>query len=161
MQPKFIPDFVRKQAEGDYDIVTGTRYTGGGGVFGWDLRRKLTSRVANYLAQVLLDPPASDLTGSFRLYKRSVLDDIMKVMESKGYVFQMEIVVRAKQLSSTIGEVRACDSHECLSVCLSKSEPCVSCCVLVAVCGFFVRRRRCPSRLWIEFTGSPSWERWK
>ena len=30
------------QAEGDYDIVTGTRYMGSGGVYGWDLRRKLT-----------------------------------------------------------------------------------------------------------------------
>lgn len=38
----------------------------GGGVHGWDLRRKLTSRVANFLAQVLLQPGASDLTGSFR-----------------------------------------------------------------------------------------------
>ncbi len=105
LQPKFIPDFVRKQAEKDYDIVSGTRYTGGGGVFGWDLRRKLTSRVANYLAQVLLAPGASDLTGSFRLYKREALDKIMTVMESKGYVFQMEIVVRAKQLNCSIGEV--------------------------------------------------------
>jgi hypothetical protein len=32
----------RKQREGDYDIVTGTRYIGDGGVHGWDLRRKLT-----------------------------------------------------------------------------------------------------------------------
>ncbi len=77
-------------------------------MYGWDLRRKLTSRVANYLAAVLLAPGASDLTGSFRLYKRDVLDKIMAVMESKGYVFQMEIVVRAKQLKCTIGEVCIC-----------------------------------------------------
>lgn len=31
----------RKQKEGDYDVVSGTRYIGDGGVFGWDLRRKL------------------------------------------------------------------------------------------------------------------------
>ena len=41
----------------------------GGGVFGWDFMRKLISRTANYVAQVLLRPGASDLTGSFRLYK--------------------------------------------------------------------------------------------
>jgi hypothetical protein len=46
--------------------VTGTRYDLGGAVFGWDLRRKLFSRVANYLADVLLNPKVSDLTGSFR-----------------------------------------------------------------------------------------------
>lgn len=35
-------DFIKKQSEGDYDIVSGTRYSDGGSVFGWDLRRKLT-----------------------------------------------------------------------------------------------------------------------
>ena len=74
-------------------------------VYGWDFRRKLTSRVANYLAQVLLNPGASDLTGSFRLYKRGALENIMKRMEGKGYVFQMEVIVRAKQLGYTVGEV--------------------------------------------------------
>lgn len=47
-------------------IVTGTRYVRGGGVHGWNLMRKLTSRGANVLAQTLLWPGVSDLTGSFR-----------------------------------------------------------------------------------------------
>ena len=50
--PKFIPQFIEKQKEGDFDIVSGTRYVGSGGVYGWDLRRKLISRVANYITQV-------------------------------------------------------------------------------------------------------------
>lgn len=66
VQPKFIKEFIAKQQEGDYDIVTGTRYSGGGGVYGWDLQRKLISRGANFLTQVLLQPGVSDLTGSFR-----------------------------------------------------------------------------------------------
>lgn len=64
------------------DIVTGTRYAdspypapikssphigiGPGGVYGWDLKRKLVSRGANYLADTVLTPGVSDLTGSFR-----------------------------------------------------------------------------------------------
>ena len=56
MQPKYIPDFIHKQEEGDYAVVTGTRYAGGGGVYGWDFKRKLTSRGANILAAVLLQP---------------------------------------------------------------------------------------------------------
>lgn len=31
----------RKQKEGNFDIVSGTRYKGNGGVHGWDLKRKL------------------------------------------------------------------------------------------------------------------------
>lgn len=30
----------RKQKEQDYDVVSGTRYVGSGGVYGWDLKRK-------------------------------------------------------------------------------------------------------------------------
>ena len=75
-------------------MVTGTRYMAGGGVYGWDLRRKLTSRVANFMAASMLNPKASDLTGSFRLYKREVLEAIMPKVKSRGYVFQMEIISR-------------------------------------------------------------------
>ncbi|KNC97269.1 dolichyl-phosphate beta-D-mannosyltransferase [Spizellomyces punctatus DAOM BR117] len=103
--PKFIPEFVRLQAKYNYDVVTGTRYRSGGGVHGWDLRRKLTSRVANYLADVLLNPGVSDLTGSFRLYKTDVLKNLISVTKSKGYVFQMEMMVRARQFHYSIGEV--------------------------------------------------------
>ena len=65
-QPKFIPEFIKVQRENDYDIVTGTRYAGDGGVNGWDLKRKTISRGANFLTQMLLRPGVSDLTGSFR-----------------------------------------------------------------------------------------------
>ncbi len=74
-------------------------------MYGWDLHRKLISRVANYLAQALLRPGASDLTGSFRLYRKAMLQKLMECCVSKGYVFQMEMIVRARQLGYTMGEV--------------------------------------------------------
>jgi len=97
--------FKRKQKEGNFDVVSGTRYIGSGGVFGWDLRRKLISRGANYLTQILLRPGASDLTGSFRLYKKDVLQRLVDACVSKGFIFQMEMIVRARQFGYTIGEV--------------------------------------------------------
>jgi len=103
--PKFIPEMLKTQEEGNYDLVSGTRYAMGGGVFGWDFMRKLISRTANYIAQVLLRPGASDLTGSFRLYKKDVLEKLVNSCVSKGYVFQMEMIVRARQQSLTVGEV--------------------------------------------------------
>ncbi|ELR53599.1 Dolichol-phosphate mannosyltransferase [Bos mutus] len=131
--PKFIPEFIRKQKEGNFDIVSGTRYKGNGGVYGWDLKRKIISiaflalctwlyffrvetvfykenvffdsRVANFITQILLRPGASDLTGSFRLYRKEVLQKLIGKCISKGYVFQMEMIVRARQLNYTIGEV--------------------------------------------------------
>jgi dolichol-phosphate mannosyltransferase len=97
-----------KSASGDdrpYDIVTGTRYKASGGVAGWSFMRKLTSQGANVLATILLSPGVSDLTGSFRLYKKSVLQEILPQVKSTGYAFQMEIMVRAKKLNYTVAEV--------------------------------------------------------
>ena len=119
---------IKQQRTHGLDIVTGTRYASAttpsssasvtpGGVYGWDLKRKLVSRGANYLADTVLSPGVSDLTGSFRyvltfrviakarLYRLPVLRDIISRCTSKGYVFQMEIIVRARALGYTVGEV--------------------------------------------------------
>ena len=103
--PKFIAEMIRVQKSRDYDIVTGTRYAGDGGVYGWDLKRKLVSRGANLFADTVLRPGVSDLTGSFRLYKRAVLEKVIASTESKGYTFQMEMMVRAKAMGCSVAEV--------------------------------------------------------
>jgi len=113
--PKFIPQFIRLQQAYNLDIVTGTRYrfqskpylaeATPGGVYGWDLKRKLVSRGANFLADTVLNPGVSDLTGSFRLYRLPVLQHIITEVVSRGYVFQMEMMVRAKAAGYTVGEV--------------------------------------------------------
>ena len=108
--PKFIPQMISVMDQGDgsgrsFDIVSGTRYRRGGGVAGWDFKRKLTSCGANFLATFLLNPGASDLTGSFRLYEREVIERILPQVKSKGYAFQMEILVHARKEGMTVGEV--------------------------------------------------------
>ncbi|KAJ9668043.1 dolichol-P-mannose synthesis [Coniosporium apollinis] len=103
--PKFIAEMIRLQKSKNYDIVTGTRYAGDGGVYGWDLKRKLVSRGANLFADTLLRPGVSDLTGSFRLYKKEVLTRVIGSTESKGYTFQMEMMVRAKAMGYSVAEV--------------------------------------------------------
>lgn len=47
----------------------------------------------------------SDLTGSFRLYRKSVLEKVIAGVNSKGYAFQMEIIVRARSQGYSVGEV--------------------------------------------------------
>ena len=103
--PKFIPDFIALQKKHNCDVVSGTRYVGNGGVYGWDFKRKLISRGANFVTQMLLRPGASDLTGSFRLYRKEVLLKLIESCVSKGYIFQMEMIIRAREYNFTIGEV--------------------------------------------------------
>lgn len=42
----------------------------------------------------------------YRLYKKEVLQKLVESCVSKGYVFQMEMIVRARQLGYSIGEVK-------------------------------------------------------
>ena len=103
--PRFIPSMMQVMNTTKCHIVTGTRYAPGGGVSGWDLKRKITSKGANILADILLNPGVSDLTGSFRLYERATLETILKNVTCTGYAFQMEIVVLAKKAGYRIEEV--------------------------------------------------------
>lgn len=104
--PKYIIDMIAIMNETKVDIVSGTRYKHGGGVAGWDTKRKLTSCGANFLATTLLSTGgASDLTGSFRLYDRKALEQILPLVKSKGYAFQMEILIRANKAGLSIDEV--------------------------------------------------------
>ena len=89
--PRHMAEFISRQQQTDADIVTGTRYALGGGMAGWDLRRLLISRGANLIATLLLQPDVSDLTGSFRLYRKPVLEDLIQQTKSRAYVFQMEV----------------------------------------------------------------------
>jgi len=71
-----------------YDIVTGTCVAGNWGV--WvGFKRKVVSCGADLLASIVLRPKVSDLTGSFRLYKRKVLEIVISQIETKGYTFRM------------------------------------------------------------------------
>mmetsp|Transcript_12898 Transcript_12898/g.32529 ORF Transcript_12898/g.32529 Transcript_12898/m.32529 type:complete len:238 (-) Transcript_12898:116-829(-) len=103
--PKSIPDFIRKQRETNCDVVTGSRYIQNGGVYGWNLKRKAISVTANHLAATLLQPGISDLTGSFRLFRKPALKKLMPQVVSKGYVFQMEVITRARLNGFKIEEV--------------------------------------------------------
>ncbi|KAK2195253.1 bifunctional Nucleotide-diphospho-sugar transferases/Glycosyltransferase 2-like/DPM1-like [Babesia duncani] len=103
--PKYILDMIRIQREGGYDIVSGTRYRNGGGASGWSWKRVIISRTANFIAQFLLRLTMSDLTGSFRLYRRSLFEKILENVHSKGYIFQVEIAARAiRQFKAKVAE---------------------------------------------------------
>ncbi|XVF29379.1 hypothetical protein REPUB_Repub15cG0115900 [Reevesia pubescens] len=64
--PKYLPSFIKKQLETGATIVTGTRYVQGGGVHGWNLMRKLTSREPMFLHRLFCGLVYRTYTGSFQ-----------------------------------------------------------------------------------------------
>ena len=75
--------------ETNADIISGSRYQLRGGVEGWPLIRKIISRVANFITNQLFQSDYSDLTGSFRMYKKTILLELLKKIKSTGYSFQV------------------------------------------------------------------------
>lgn len=75
----------------------------------------------NWLIATWTAVPPSCLSCFFyfpRLYKKDVLERLVECCVSKGYVFQMEMIVRARQLGYTIGEVSKSVVYFCCLCCL-------------------------------------------
>ncbi|EJW04727.1 hypothetical protein EDEG_01070 [Edhazardia aedis USNM 41457] len=98
--PFDIIKMVNLQQKRDYDIVIGSRYlnTEKCGAVNWSLKRKIISRGANNLAQIMLNLKSSDVTGSFRLYKANVFRDLVKNVKSTGFSYQMEMLFLAEKI---------------------------------------------------------------
>ena len=50
-------------------------------------------------------PGVSDLTGSYRLFKKDVFKDLIKEVKNGGYAFQMEIIIRAVYKKYKVEEI--------------------------------------------------------
>jgi dolichol-phosphate mannosyltransferase len=53
----------------------------------------------------MLKTNISDLTGSFRIYRKSVFNELIKSIKNGGYAFQMEIMIRALDKDYKIEEI--------------------------------------------------------
>lgn len=85
--PQAIPHFLA--AAGDADLVIGSRHLPGGGVEGWDWRRRAVHRLASWFSDLVLGTPTTDHTNGFRLYRLSCLDSVaLDGISARGFVGQ-------------------------------------------------------------------------
>lgn len=104
--PFFIQHMYKlATSSANYDIVTGTRYSKNGMVSGWSFKRKFLSMAANNFAKYVIGLKTTDLTGSFRCYRTSVLKELLSKTTCKGFGFQMEVITRAEHMGFKIAEV--------------------------------------------------------
>jgi dolichol-phosphate mannosyltransferase len=93
-------------ALGDADLVIGSRWVPGGSVVNWPLRRELLSRGGNLYVRLLLGVRIRDATAGYRLFRRATLEAIdLDTVESTGYVFQTDMVVRCLRAGMRVSEV--------------------------------------------------------
>jgi dolichol-phosphate mannosyltransferase len=102
--PWDLPRLVHRS--GTADLVIGSRYVPGGGTQGWSRRRRLVSRFGNTYVSLFLGSSIRDWTGGFRCYRHELLAKMnLESVKAKGYVFQVEMAWRARQLRAEICEL--------------------------------------------------------
>jgi dolichol-phosphate mannosyltransferase len=93
-------------ATADADLALGSRYVKGGGTRNWGLGRRMVSRFGSFYARVLLGIGIRDLTGGFKCFRRTVLEEIgLERITTKGYAFQIETTYRAIRSGCRVIEI--------------------------------------------------------
>ncbi len=90
--PKSIPAMMEKFNQGS-DIVCGSRYMKGGKKIGGTRLKSFLSWFAGISGWYLIGLPTHDLTNSFKLYRKSLLNKI-KIESIGGFELGMEIIVK-------------------------------------------------------------------
>jgi dolichol-phosphate mannosyltransferase len=87
------------------DVVVGSRYTAGGSVRNWNLRRRLLSRAANYYVRAVLSFAVRDTTSGFVGMRREALERAgVEHTASEGYAFLVELKYLLVRSGSRIAE---------------------------------------------------------
>ena len=87
------------------DVVVGSRYTAGGSVRNWNLRRRLLSRAANYYVRAVLSFGVRDTTSGFVAMRREALERAgVEHTVSDGYAFLVELKYLLARSGSRMAE---------------------------------------------------------
>lgn len=90
----------------DADLVVASRYVTGGGTGEWAKSRRLVSRLGGAAARTMLRLPYADLTGGLKLWRADLLRAMdLNSVSSTGFVFQIEMTLRAHRMGARIVEV--------------------------------------------------------
>lgn len=73
------------------------------------LGRRLTSQLSNYLVRALLLPGIADTQCGFKAFHRSIVAELFEPLETMGWGFDLEILVRARSAGATIAELEVPD----------------------------------------------------
>ena len=102
--PEELPRLLAAGA--DADLVVGSRYVPGGRIVDWSAHRRRLSEAGNAYSRWALRLPVHDVTGGFRLFRRSVLEEVgLSTVSSQGYCFQVDLLFRVWRAGFRVREV--------------------------------------------------------
>jgi dolichol-phosphate mannosyltransferase len=98
--PEDVPRLLSAIKTGCADMVQGSRYASGGGVQGWNSKRRLLSRAANLAYKWGAGTPR-ECTTNFRIFSRRAASAVLSRAKGNGYEFMPEttLLVLASKLN--------------------------------------------------------------
>lgn len=102
--PEVINEMLRVAKARSSDIVCGSRYMPGGKQVGGPWLKRTLSYLAGVSLRFVMSFPTHDVTNSFKLYKRRVIQNI-QVESTGGFELGMELVVKSHRAGFRIDEV--------------------------------------------------------
>jgi dolichol-phosphate mannosyltransferase len=102
--PKHIPQLI-SAVKKDADLAIGSRYCKGGETRNWSILRQVISRIANFIASIIIGAKISDHTSGFRCYSTNLIKNILSDLHSQTYEIQIETIRQTHLRKLKIKEV--------------------------------------------------------
>lgn len=103
-QPKYLKEMLDRSQQ--FSVVIGSRYTKGGGTFGWEFWRRMLSFWGNFYCRNITRIPIKDCTTGYNVISADLLRKIdFSTMDMSGYAFIMELKYLLYKAGGTFFEV--------------------------------------------------------
>ena len=103
--PDEIENLLKEIINKKSDLVIGSRYLSESKIFGWPLKRRVFSFLANLLARFLFSFNIKDYTNGFRVYNIKAINELMKhPIKNHGFIYLTETLVILQKKNFIISE---------------------------------------------------------
>jgi dolichol-phosphate mannosyltransferase len=93
--PEIIPKIIEISRKNDVSIIIASRYTNGGSIQGWSLKRRILSLAANHIARRILNVfNVKDPMSGFFAFPRELIQNTH--FDTKGYKILLELLVKER-----------------------------------------------------------------
>ena len=103
--PFEIKLLLNKLISKKHDLVIGSRYLKNSKIIGWPIKRRIFSKLSNFLAKFLFGFGLTDYTNGFRVYNADAINELIKYpIENNGFMYLTETFTILKKKNYKISE---------------------------------------------------------
>jgi dolichol-phosphate mannosyltransferase len=94
---RLLPQMLSVLEGGTVDLVIGSRYTSGGGIGDWNLKRTWLSGFGTRLARLVCKADVADLLSGFFMCRREVFEQALRRMSGQGFKVLLDLLASSPE----------------------------------------------------------------